>query len=314
MTNPSRYSILSYRYLIGLMLFALIGIGGSLLVPYVFIQETDIFIPIVSEKVPKGLIVTNMPFKGIEVRIRGLKSITRVLSDMKIRYTIDLSKVNIGINTIPIRKAWVPFPKGVSILKINPDVVTVKVEKEIKKNLPVRISLAGKPAKGFVVVSTKAEPASVMLRGSVDTLGPMDKVSTKHLDITGRSGSFKKKVALDLKESLKGVDSSEIILAHVVIRERVVDKIFNNVVIIGKQTPYVYRIAPPTITIKVKGPSNLIEKLSEDSGIQAYIDLDGLKPGVYKKRATITLPVKITLIDAKPEIFKINITNQKTVR
>lgn len=314
MTNSRRYSILSYRFLIGIMLFALIGIGGPLFIPYIFIQETDIFVPIVTEKVPEGLIVTSMPFKGIEVHIRGLKSIIHVLSRLNIRYAIDLSKVNIGVNTIPIQKARVHFPKGISILKLNPDVVTVKVEKEIKKNLLVRIPLAGKPAKGFVVVNTRAEPASVMLRGAADALAPMHEISTKQLDITGLSGSFKKKVALDLKENLRRVNSSEIILAHVTIRERVVEKIFKNIHVIGKQTSYVYRITPPTIAIKVKGSSNLIEKLSRDQGIEAYIELKGLEPGVYKKRATITLPVKITLIDAKPEIFVIKIANKKTVR
>jgi YbbR domain-containing protein len=314
MTNPSRHTILNYRYLIGIVLFALIGIGGSLFIPYVFIQEADIFVPIVAEKVPKGLIVADMPLKGIEVHVRCLKTIARVLSRVKTHYVLDLSKVNVGVNTIPIRKALVPFPKGVSILKINPDIITVRVEKEITKNLPVRISLTGKPAKGFAVVDTRAEPASVLLRGSVDALGPMDNVSTKQLNITGLSGSFKKKVALDLKESLKRANSSEIILAHVVIREQVVDKIFKNILVIGKQTPYKYRITPSTITLKVKGPSNLIESLSEDRGIEVYIDLEGLKPGAYKKRATITLPVKITLINAKPEIFIIKIANKKTVR
>ncbi|MGA8181982.1 MAG: hypothetical protein WB792_18140, partial [Desulfobacterales bacterium] len=83
------------------MLFALVGIGGSLLIPYIFIQEADIFIPIASEKVPKALMVTDMPLKGIEVRVRGLKSIIRTLSRLKIRYMINLSKVNIGLNVIP---------------------------------------------------------------------------------------------------------------------------------------------------------------------------------------------------------------------
>jgi YbbR domain-containing protein len=314
MTNPRRYSIFSYRYLIGAMLFALIGIGGSLLAPYIFVQEADVFVPVTSEKVPKGLIVADMPFKSIEVRVRGLKSIIRALSRLKIRYTIDLSKANTGINAIVVRKDRIPFPKGVSILDINPDVITVKVEKEITKNLPVRISLIGKPAEGFSVVRTKADPASVMLRGPLATLGPMNEVSTRRLDITGLSGTFKKKVAIDLKENLRLVDSSETIVAHVVITERIVDKTFHGVPVIGKQTPYVYRITPPTIMIKVNGPSNLIEKLSEDSGIQAYIDLEGLNPGKYKRRATITLPVKTTLIDAKPEIFNINIAKRKIVR
>jgi YbbR domain-containing protein len=314
MTTPSRYSILKNRYLIGMMLFALVGIGGSLLIPYVFIQEADIFLPITAEKVPKGLIVTGMPVKGMEIRVRGLKSVIRALPRRKIHYTMDLSKVTAGVNTIMVSKARVPFPKGVSILKINPSVITVKVEKEIKKKLPIHISLIGKPANGFEVVSTKAEPASVTLGGSIATLGPMDEVSTKHININGLSGSLKKKVALKLKENLRLVDSSEIVLAHVVIRERIVDKTFNHIAVIGKQTPYAYRVTPPTIAIRVKGPSNLIEKLSEDKGIQAYIDLQGLKPGKHKKRATITLPVKITLIDAKPEIFDIIIVKQKTIR
>jgi len=313
MRNASRYTILNYRYLIGIVLFALIGIGGSLFIPYVFIQEADIFVPIVAEKVPKGLIVADMPFKGIEVHVRCLKTITKVLPRLKINYVLDLSKADIGVNTIPIRKALVPFPKGVSILKINPDIITVRIEKEVTKNLPIRISLAGKPAKGFEVVGTRAEPASVLLRGSIEALGPMDYVSTKQLNITGQTSSFKKKVALDLKESLKHANSSEVILAHVMIKERMVEKMFKNIHVIGKQTLYKYRITPSTITLKVKGPSNLIENLSEDKGIEAYIDLEGLKPGTYKKRATITLPVKITLIDAKPEIFIIKIANKKTV-
>ncbi len=314
MTTPSRYSIFKNRYLIGVMLFALVGIGGSLLIPYVFIQETDIFLPISAEKVPKGLIVTDMPIKGTEVRVRGLKSAVRALPRRKIYYTMDLSKVHVGMNTIMVRKDRVPFPQGISILKINPSIINVKVEKEIKKNLPVHISLTGKPADGFAVVSTKAEPVSVALGGSIATLGPMDEVSTKHVNINGLSGPFKKKVALNLKENLRLVDSSELILAHVVIRERIVDKTFRNIPVIGRQTPYAYRITPPTITIRVKGPSNLVEKLSEDRGIQAYIDLQGLKPGRHKKRAAITLPVKITLIDAKPEIFNITVAKQKTNR
>ena len=40
------------------------------------IQETDIFIPVDSGKIPEGLIITNGPFKGIEVHVRGPKSIS----------------------------------------------------------------------------------------------------------------------------------------------------------------------------------------------------------------------------------------------
>ncbi|MCJ7539445.1 MAG: CdaR family protein [Desulfobacterales bacterium] len=307
MTNPSAFSILSFRNLTGLILFFFIGIGIFLLWPYASIQEADIFIPVDSEKIPEGLIITNGPFTGIEVHVRGPKSIIRTLSDLKIQYTIDLSGVNIGVNFIPIHQAKIPLPNGISILKINPDSITVKVENEIKKKLPVNISLTGKPAKGFMVVGSKAKPMSVILRGSEDTLSQMDKVSTQPINIKGLSGSFKKEVALDLVENLKLVDSSKIILANVFIEEQLTTKTFDNIPVQGDESLYVYRITPPVITIKVKGPVNMIEKLYGSNGVQVYVDLKGLKPGVYNKRATITLPVKTTLIDAKPEIFKVKI-------
>jgi YbbR domain-containing protein len=314
MTNPGDFSILSFRNLAGLILFFFIGIGIFLLWPYASIQESDIFIPVDSEKIPEGLIITNGPFTGIEVHVRGPKSIIRTLSDLKIQYTIDLSEVNIGVNIIPIHQARIPFPKGISILKINPDSIAVKVENEIKKKLPVNISLTGKPAKGFMVVGAEAKPMSVTLRGSEDTLGRMDKVSTKPINIKGLSSSFKKEVTLDLVENLKLVDSSKILLANVSIKEQLATKIFDNIPVQGDGSLYVYHITPPVITIKVKGPVNMIENLYGSNGVQVYVDLKGLKPGVYNKRATITLPVKTTLIDAIPEIFKVKIIDQKRIR
>ena len=314
MTNPSAFSILTYRNLAGLILFFFIGIGIFFLWPYASIQEADIFIPVDTEQIPEGLIITNGPFTGIEVHVRGPKSILRTLSDLKIQYTIDLSGVKIGVNVIPIHQVRIPLPDGISILKINPDSITVKVENEIKKKLLVNISLTGKPAKGFMVVGTKARPMSVTLRGSENTLSNMNKVSTKPINIKGLSRSFKKEVALDLLENIKLVDSSKIILANVVIKEQLTTKTFDNIPVQGDGGLYVYRITPPAITIKVKGPVNMIEKLYESNGIQVYVDLKGLTPGVYNKRATITLPVKTTLIDAKPESFKVKIIDQKRIR
>ena len=314
MTNPISFSILNSRNLTGLILFFFIGVGIFLLWPYVSVQETDVFIPADSENIPEGLIITNGPFTGIEVHVRGPKSIIRTLSDLKMQYTIDLSAVNIGVNIIPIYQARIPLPNGVSILKINPNSITVKVENEINKKLPVNISLTGKPAKGFMVVGAESKPMSVTLRGSEDTLGRMDKVSTKPINIKGLSGSFKREVTLDLVENMRLVDSSKIILATVIIKEQLTTITFDNIPVQGEGGVYVYRITPPVITIKVKGPVNMIEKLYGSNGVQVYVDLKGLKPGIYKKRATITLPVKTTLIDATPEIFKVKIIDQKRIR
>lgn len=314
MTNPGAFSIFSFRNLIGLILFLFIGIGIFLLWPYVSVQETDVFIPIDTEKVPEGLIITNGPFSGIKAHVRGPKSIIRTLPNLKIRYTIDLSRVNIGVNVIPIHQNQIPLPDAISILKINPDSIAVKVENEINKKLPVNISLSGKPAKGFIVTGTSAKPMSVILQGPEQMLEQINAVSTKPINIKGLSGSFKKEVALDLMENLKLVDSSIIVLASIFIEEQMITKTFDNIPVQGDGSPYEYRIIPPVIMIEVKGPANTIEKLYGNNSLQVYVDLKGLTPGVYNKRATIPLPVKTTLIDAEPENFKVKIIDRKKNR
>ncbi|MFQ5483757.1 MAG: hypothetical protein ACE5DO_00315, partial [Desulfobacterales bacterium] len=47
--------------------------------------ETDIFIPIDVQNIPKGLIITEHPPKVIEARIRTVKALAESLPEMKLR-------------------------------------------------------------------------------------------------------------------------------------------------------------------------------------------------------------------------------------
>jgi len=186
--------------------------------------------------------------------------------------------------------------------------LTVRIANKVKKKLPVIISFSGKPAAGFIVAGATAKPLSVILQGPENILGPMDKVLTKPIDIKGLAEPFKKEVVLNLAEDLEIISPSGIILAEVSIEENIVTKKFNNIQVEGKNSPFMYNIMPPTINIEVKGPVNIIEKLHKDKGIEVYVDLKGLKHGVYVRRAAITLPVKTTLIGVKPELFTVKIS------
>ncbi|MBW1694838.1 MAG: YbbR-like domain-containing protein [Deltaproteobacteria bacterium] len=248
---------------------------------------------------------------GIEVRINGPKSKIKTLSALKLRYELDLSGVNIGLNSIPIDQDQIQLPSRVSIVKVSPTQVTVRIENEIKKELPVKIFLSGKPATGYMVASTIAKPLSVTLRGPETAISSMEEALTKPINIKGLSESFKKEIALDIGKEIQIVGSSNIIFAEVLIEEKITNKKIEDILVKGNDTPYVYRITPATIDIEVKGPANIIDKLDKENGINVYVDLQGLKPGVYIRRASITLPVKTTLVGVKPEIFTIKIMNKK---
>ena len=91
------------------------------------------------------------------------------------------------------------------------------------------------------------------------------------------------------------------------IEEQIVEREFKSITVEGKDSTYTFSITPPAIDIRVKGPVNILEKLYQEKELEVYIDLKGLKPGVYVRRASIILPVKTILVGVKPEIFTVKI-------
>jgi len=96
-----------------------------------------------------------------------------------------------------------------------------------------------------------------------------------------------------------------VIHAEIFLKEKFSTKKFSNIPVKGKNTKYSYSITPSEINVEIKGPENILEKIKEK--INVYVDLKGLKPGIYVRRAVITLPVKTTLSGVEPEIFTVKI-------
>ena len=133
------------------------------------------------------------------------------------------------------------------------------------------------------------------------------RVLTKAVDISGAVKSFKKEITLDLPEMIDIVFPSGIIHAEIFLKEEFAIKKISNIPVKGKNTKYSYSITPLSINIEIKGPVSILEKLKVKKEIKVYVDLKGLKPGIYVRRAAITLPVKTTLAGVEPEIFTVKI-------
>ena len=169
------------------------------------------------------------------------------------------------------------------------------------------ISVSGRPAASFFIDDLIAKPATVMMCGPETILGAIDAVSTKPIDVNGRSESFKKETALDLKTGTDVCASSGIILAEIYIAEKEVTRRFEDIRVKGQNTPFNFSISPPTITIEIQGPQKIVEKLHPQKDIRVHVELKDLNPGVYVRRATIALPVKTSLVIVEPKLFTVKL-------
>lgn len=271
--------------------------------------EADLFVPLDITGLSNGLTLRKMPVKGIEIRIRGPEKPVRNLMGQTLSYRLDLSGRDAGVHSMAVRPERFGLSREIEILHAHPDPLIFRIEPEITKTVPVRVAIDGTPASGFYIAEIRPRPASVVLRGAKSSLGPVEVVTTKPIDVNGLHESFKKEVALDLVEGVVPVAPGGVILAEVGIGEKEARRTFSRVTVSGKNARYRFAITPPSINITVKGPVSTLTKI-ETEGIEVYVDLQGLAPGVYPRRAVIALPVEVTLLQAEPEIFTVTIQQQ----
>jgi YbbR domain-containing protein len=225
---------------------------------------------------------------------------------------LDLSGVAVGSESIAVNPDMIPVPAGAQITRVNPAYLIVKVDRLLKKQVPVKVMVSGEPDGSYSVNGTLAKPSTMLICGPETAVGLVDEIFTKPIDITARSESFKKEIAVDLADGIKICSSSSnIVLAEIYFAAKVTTKRIAGILVQGQNAPYEFSISPSTLTLEIKGPLNIIDNLQPQKDIHVFVELKDLKPGVYVRRATISLPVKTTLVNVEPELFTVKIFGEK---
>jgi hypothetical protein len=275
------------------------------------VNEIEILIPVDPCKLPEGLTLVGPAFKEIELRVKGPLSALKDLRRKVPRYKLDLSGVAVGVESIAINPDLIKMPGGAQITHVNPAYLTVKVDRLLKKQVPVKVAVSGDPAGSYFINGMLAKPSTMLICGPETAIGLVDEIFTKPIDVSARSESFKKEIAVDLAEGVETCSSSGIVLAEIYFAVKVATKRFVRVLVQGKNTPYEFSISPRTLTLEIKGPLNIIDNLQPHKDIRVFVELENLKPGVYVRRAAISLPVKTTLVNVEPELFTVKIVGEK---
>ncbi|MEA1969422.1 MAG: CdaR family protein [Thermodesulfobacteriota bacterium] len=282
-------------------------------------EETDLLLPVYFSSMPAGLAQTSFYTNKIEIHVKGPSRLIEKLGGKNLHYLVDLytelasdpagstDLIKPGTYSIPVIKNRFSISGKIEITSIIPSFITVTLEKVKTVNLAVTIPYRGKPASGYIALPAEAEPDTVLITGAESLVKSLQNIRTKPVDITNARESFKKEVPLDLDESLDIASSSQAIKVSVAIKKEIITKTFENIKIKAINSSKNTDITPCEMEIRVKGHSNILKKSSIRDQFNIYIDLKGLKSGVYVRRAVINLPVGLILEETKPEIFTVKI-------
>ena len=296
---------LSYKSVL-LILGTLVVLLGAGLLFYEEQDEITLAIPVRFEHISHDLIaVRDIPI--LEARLKGPSRVLKALKDSQLFYKIDLSTAKPGPLFIKISHEMIKVPWRVSVLGIDPASFTTTIEKRMEKIVPIVADLNKDPASGYIISRVVAAPSTVRLTGPMSVLDKISAVRTTPVDVGGLTETIKKKVALNLNHNphVQAI-GNRLVEVEIVVTEKIIEK-WLNIAIQATGGNYRYVITPDRIEILIRGSMNTLKKLAQDNGIQVYVDLEGLKPGTYARRAVINPPLNTTLVEARPEVFTVKV-------
>jgi hypothetical protein len=262
-------------------------------------------VPIVLINKPTDLIVAHQTAQSVNVRISGSRSVVATVSSNTINAFIDLDGAQPGKTIYKNLIDSIKIPNGTKITSISPAELSLTLESTISKKVPVHLNLVEGPQEGYEVTHIAIQPEFVEVRLALSEAGKIKKVITEPLYLSGVKEDIERELVLvlpglDLPRSL----SREKVKVSLSISEKIIEKTLSSIPVGVINSPYRTSLTPSIIQMKVKCPYRLAEALSEDD-VSASIDLEGVKPGKYLKKADIKLPGAVSLIETVPLRFEV---------
>lgn len=176
--------------------------------------EASFDLPLEFVNIPEGLDIVRYDVKTVNVVIRGYERFIKNIKQADLRINIDVSKARRGENQIPISERHIRIPNTVSVIRIAPSSVRVVLEEKLKKRVPVRAVITGRPERGYFVSSIQTIPEVIEIEGVRSEIKTINHINTEVVDISGLRHDLTQEVGLDLagKKIKSERDSIEIII------------------------------------------------------------------------------------------------------
>jgi YbbR domain-containing protein len=149
--------------------------------------ERRIVVPVSYSNVPEPLGMTGDQIDDVYVHVRGDETAIGALREGDLRVVVDLGDAHAGPNVVPLRTDQVLTRAGVEVLQIDPGTVSVTLEKTGQIAVPVRPTIQGQPAPGYVQGLISVVPATVIVAGPESLLKDPITVITERVLLDGKT-------------------------------------------------------------------------------------------------------------------------------
>jgi YbbR domain-containing protein len=240
--------------------------------------ERGLPVPVELRNVPRDLELTGDAVNTVDVRVRASPGLINSLDAGAIRATIDLAGAQEGERIVQLAPEQIQAPQGFRVVKITPSLLTLNLQRTMRKTVPVRPRVIGRPGPGFEVAEITSDPAEVQIAGPRSRLQEIESAFTEPVSVAGAEAAVTELVNVGLEDPLLRLEGGSRVRVSAVVRETRETRLFEGLRVEARGRPA--RVAPPRVDVSVAGPASQVRGLAP-ADLQAYVAVprEGAVPG-----------------------------------
>ena len=211
---------------------------------------------------PADMEISNEPREEVDVTLRGSKRALDSIKSSDVSLSYDASSyrpgervVQLSPNNISLQLPEGVDSEGVTVERIEPGSVPLRLERRVEHEVPVEPLLEGKLPEGYEVAGVETLPARVRVRGPESHVNALERARTETILLDGRTETFiASQIAIDIPDR-KIVALDTVVDVQVKIAEARATKRLSGVAARAADG------SDTRLTIEVRGARSLLENL-----------------------------------------------------
>jgi YbbR domain-containing protein len=245
-------------------------------------SEMGLEVPVELQNFPRDLELTGDAVTQVEVRLRASPGIIQQVGKGDVSARIDLAGVSEGERIVHLSAGSIRVPFGVTVVRINPSIITLNFERTLQKVVPVRPRLIGRPAPNHEVAELATDPQEVRIAGPKSRVQEIESAFTEPVSVEGANGNLTELVTIGLEDPVLRIQGSPTVRVTATISEVDETRSFGPLRLEARGGAAVLR--PAAVRVVLRGPLSALERVASGA-LQPYVDLATLSDGM----ATVAL-------------------------
>jgi YbbR domain-containing protein len=258
----------------------------------------------------EGRAVLDQSTDTVSIRFRGSRDDIRFIGSDQVEVKIDLSgRTDRLRQTIKFSPRYLKAPSRAHAVQFDPSEITVTIDREVERVLPVKVVLEGELPPGIQMEQTVCTPATVKVRGAERLLSELEQVRTAPVGLDGRYNSFKTHVAV-ASAGQPWTVLPERVTAEVSLVERVASRRIENSTVrplLASDDTRAIKIRPEKVTVTLRGSPQRVADLNERD-VYTYIDCTDLtEPADYQVSVRADVPSGLQVEKIEPAAVQVTV-------